>query len=175
MTKTKAVAAIGRSPQDQPSQANDAGAARGAPVPWEMIYLMARLFYGMRNRCEEALKPFGLTSMQFTILSTLSTVPGLSSAELSRRFNVTPQTMGEMIVNLEKRSLVAREQDPQNRRALKLALTGEGLALLRQGEEAMLEVEADMFGAMPPREREVLRSALLSLHERMSPPAEPAG
>jgi len=175
MSKTKAVAALQRSSQDQDRQANDVAAPRGAPVPWEMIYLMARLFYGMRNKCEEALKPYGLTSMQFTILSTLSNLPGLSSAELSRRFNVTPQTMGEMIVNLEKRSLVAREQDPQNRRALKLALTDEGRKLLRKGEEAMLGVEADMFGAMAARDREALRATLQSLHGRINPSAEPAG
>ena len=174
MSKTKVVNAALRPSQDQPSEANDAAAPRGAPVAWEMIYLLARVFYGMRSQCEEALKPCSLTPMQFTILSSLRTMQGLSSAELSRRFKVTPQTMGEMIVNLEKRSLVAREQDPQNRRALKLGLTDEGLALLRQGEQAMLTVEEGMFGAMPGGDRERLRGALLALYEQISPAAEPA-
>ena len=71
--------------------------------------------------------------------------------------------------------LVGREQDPQNRRALKLALTAEGLALLQQGEEAMLGVEADMFGAMPARDREALRATFLALHDRMSPASEAVG
>jgi DNA-binding MarR family transcriptional regulator len=132
-----------------------------------MIFLTARIFYTMRNRCEDALKPFGLTSMQFTILSTLKSHAGLSSAELSRRFNVTPQTMGEMIVNLERRALVERQQDPQNRRALKLDLTGDGRALLAQGEAAMLGVENDMFGALPDRDREGLLQRLSDLHDRV--------
>lgn len=141
------------------------------PYQWGMIYLLARIFYAMRQRTEDALKPHNLTPMQFTIMSTLGRLQGLSSAELSRRFSVTPQTMGEMIGNLERRSLVARAQDPANRRALKLNLTQEGERLLRACETAMHEVEAAMFEDMSPREVEALRTRMISLHGRLQPSA----
>src|SRR3954462_11866600 len=64
-----------------------------APVKWNMIYLIARVFYEMHGRTERALAPQNVTALQFTILSTLHRCEGLSSAELSRRFKVTPQTM----------------------------------------------------------------------------------
>lgn len=164
MSKTKAAAR--RSSQDSATAEEATPAADGRPA-WQTIFVMARIFYAMRSRCEEALKPYGLTSMQFTLLSTLHAHAGLSSAELSRRFNVTPQTMGEMIVNLERRSLVERQQDPHNRRALKLNLTKEGYQLLRKGEEAMMGVENEMFADLPEREREALLQRLTTLHDHL--------
>jgi DNA-binding MarR family transcriptional regulator len=145
--------------------ANDA-----PPKQWGMIFVLARIFYAMRSRCDEALQPHGLTPMQFTIISTLNAYSGMSSAELSRRFNVTPQTMGEMIVNLERRAVVERRQDPTNRRALKLSLTDEGRRLLEVGNKAMNKVETEMFSALPPAAREDLRTRLRELHDQFWQP-----
>ncbi len=139
----------------------------GPPAKWGMIYLLARIFYAMRQRSEDALRPHNLTPMQFTILSSLARWDGLSSAELSRRFGVTPQTMGEMIGNLERRNLVARVQDPANRRALRLSLTQPGERLLQAGEAAMQALETEMFEDMSSRELEALRTRLLGLHGRL--------
>ena len=137
------------------------------PFPWEMIYLFARIFYDMRSRCEEALKPHGVTTMQFTIMATLERWSGLSSAELSRRFNVTPQTMGEMIGNLERRALVERLQDPANRRALRLNLTASGRKLVKLCNTAMDHVETQMLKGLSRREIEELRERLLSLNAHL--------
>ena len=137
------------------------------PFPWEMIYLFARIFYDMRSRCEEALKPHGVTTMQFTIMATLERWNGLSSAELSRRFNVTPQTMGEMIGNLERRLLVERKQDPANRRALRLNLTASGRKLVKLCNTAMDKVETQMLKGLSRREVEELRERLLSLNAHL--------
>ena len=142
--------------------ANDA--ALGPPEKWGMIYLLARIFYAMRQRTEDALRPHNLTPMQFTILSSLKTWDGLSSAELSRRFGVTPQTMGEMIGNLERRALIARVQDPANRRALKLSLTTAGGRLFDDCEAAMQAVEAEMFEDMSARDLDALKSRMIGLH-----------
>ncbi len=121
----------------------------------------------MRQKSEDALRPHNLTPMQFTILASLKSWDGLSSAELSRRFGVTPQTMGEMIGNLERRALIARVQDPSNRRALRLSLTEAGDQLFSTCEAAMQAVEDGMFEDMPARELEGLRGRLNGLHDRL--------
>ncbi len=142
------------------------------PFQWGMIYLLARIFYGMRSRTEEGLKSFGLTPMQVTILATLSRWDGLSSAELSRRFRVTPQTMGEMIANLERRALVERSQDPANRRALRLNLTKPGRVMMRKCDKALDGVEAEMFKGLSERDFKQLRRQLMQLHADMGLTAE---
>ena len=135
--------------------------------PWSMIYVFARLFYAVRLRSEDALKPYNLTPMQFTILHTLSRLSGMSSAELSRRFNVTPQTMGEMVANLERRALLVRGQDENNRRALRLTLTEDGRRLVKQCDADMGQVEAGLLEGLTPRQREELRATLGALHDHM--------
>ena len=105
--------------------------------------------------------------MQFTILSSLKRWRGLSSAELSRRFGVTPQTMGEMVGNLERRGLVARVQDPANRRALRLSLTDAGEQLFGTCEAAMQAVETGMLEEMSGRDLDALRARLRGLHDHL--------
>jgi DNA-binding MarR family transcriptional regulator len=137
----------------------------GPPENWGLIYLLARIFYAMRQKSEDALRPYNLTPMQFTILDSLKRWNGLSSAELSRRFRVTPQTMGEMIGNLERRALIARVQDPANRRALRLSLTCAGEQLLASCATEMHAIEAKMFEQMSHRDIEGLKSRLRTLHD----------
>ena len=182
MSPKKSSAAAERLP-DRAGSARARTAARNAPLeaiedpqsangpfPWSLIYLFARIFYAVRMRSEEALKPYSLTPMQFTILATLGRWPGLSSAELSRRFNVTPQTMGEMVANLERRSLVERGQDQSNRRALKLSLTDVGRALVRTCDAEMDKVEAEMVKGLTPTQRAELRASLAALHSEIGRP-----
>jgi DNA-binding MarR family transcriptional regulator len=139
----------------------------GPPEKWAMVYLLARIFYAMRQKSEDALRPQNVTPMQFTILSALKRWDGMSSAELSRRFGVTPQTMGEMIGNLERRALIARVQDPSNRRALRLSLTPSGETLFGTCEAAMQAVEAEMFEQMSSRDLEALRGRMVSLYNHL--------
>jgi DNA-binding MarR family transcriptional regulator len=137
------------------------------PFPWSMIYLFARIFYAVRMRSEDALKPYNLTPMQFTILATLDRQSGLSSAALSRRFNVTPQTMGEMVANLERRSLLIRGQDQSNRRALRLSLTDAGRRLVKTCDAAMDKVESALLEGLTPRQRDELKTMLAALHDHL--------
>jgi DNA-binding MarR family transcriptional regulator len=146
-----------------------------APFEWGMVYLLARIFYGMRDRTEATLRPHNLTPMQFTILASLERWQDLTSAELSRRFKVTPQTMGEMIANLERRGLVVRREHPSNRRALRVALTAEGVLLLDACNARVRDMEADLFGAFTPKELAELRARLATLHLRLGPDAGVGG
>ena len=168
--KKREAAEVGGLESERPAGADASILADPAVPPerWGMIYLLARIFYGMRQKSEDALRPHNLTPMQFTILDSLNRWNGLSSAELSRRFRVTPQTMGEMVGNLERRSLVARVQDPANRRALRLSLTEPGRELLDACEGEMQAIEAQMFEQMSPRDLESLRGRLAGLHERLA-------
>ena len=48
------------------------------------------------------LRPLGLTLPEFVCLRIISLSPGLSSAELSRHTNVTPQAMNTVLRKLEE-------------------------------------------------------------------------
>jgi DNA-binding MarR family transcriptional regulator len=71
-------------------------------------------------------RQFGLTGPQSTVLRTLISEGAMSSAELSRRLYMTPANMTGIIDRLEKKGLVERNRQREDRRVVMLNLTAEG-------------------------------------------------
>ena len=63
---------------------------------------------------------------------------------------------------LERRRLVRRRPDPQNRRVLRASVTSKGRQVLGRCDRSMDEIEADMLRDLTPQEVEALRGALAS-------------
>lgn len=124
------------------------------------LYLVKRLELAIRARMDEALRPHGLTTLQFTALTALRERDGLSSAQLARRSFVTPQTMNEMVRWLDDRGYVARRRDPDNRRVLLLTLTDTGRALLHRCDPLVAAIEEEMLGAVPDVQHPLFRQSL---------------
>ena len=91
------------------------------------------------------LAPFELSVPQFTTLSVLKRRPGLSNAQLARRALILPQSMIQVISNLEDRGLVQRAPDPKHNRILQTRLTISGERLLERAEQATRELEAQLI------------------------------
>jgi DNA-binding MarR family transcriptional regulator len=128
------------------------------------LYLISYTFHASRTQLERVLRKYNLTGIQFTILDILSHRTGQSSADLSRRFFVTPQTMGEMVASLEKRDLIERVENPKNRRVLQTYLTAEGQRLHRAAAKDVARVEAQLFKGLDVASLRTLRD----LHFRLN-------
>jgi DNA-binding MarR family transcriptional regulator len=129
---------------------------------WEMqhpraIYFLNQTSHAVRSRFELALAPLQMTPIQYTVLSVIGARDGLSSAELSRRFFVTPQTMNELIAGLQRRKLIVRKEDPGNRRILRMSLTGEGKRMVGACDTAADAIERDVFSFLPQETYEQFR------------------
>jgi DNA-binding MarR family transcriptional regulator len=124
------------------------------------LYLVKRLELAVRALMDDALRPMGLTAMQYTALSVLERRDGLSSAQLARRSFLRPQTMHEMVLALEGRGLIARERDPRNRRVLLASLTEDGRDLLKRCEPTVMAIEERMLSSLSAGQREVFRESL---------------
>ena len=127
------------------------------------MYLLNQANQAVRSQLEASLRDLQLTGIQYTILTIVDEHEGISSAELSRRFFVTAQTMNEIINGLEQRSLVARKEDPANKRILRMKLTAQGRKLLKKCEEIADRIEEVAFDWIEPDEYKVLRQSLRSL------------
>lgn len=124
-------------------------------------YMIAQAFHALRALwIEPALKAENLTSLQFTLLSVVDRHAGLSSADLSRRFYVTPQTMGQVLTALEARGLLIRAENPDNRRLLAMSLTPTGHALVKTCQEHMQQIEQEVFGELNEKELAKFRDTL---------------
>jgi DNA-binding MarR family transcriptional regulator len=74
--------------------------------------------------------------------------PGLSSAELSRHTNVTPQAMNTVLHKLEDVGAVARPESVSSGRALPATLTSQGGALLKRAEAAVQLADARILAKL---------------------------
>ena len=124
------------------------------------IYLVSQVHHPLRNLSDAQLKPLAVTSIQFTVLSVVAHRDGLSSAELSRRFYVTPQSMGQLLTTLEERGLLERKEDSGNRRILRITLTPAGRDVVEQGARLIARLEEAAFSSLGPKEIKTLRALL---------------
>ena len=98
----------------------------------------------------------------YDLLWTLYRAPGrrLRVNELAREVVLTPTAMSRFVDRVEAAGYVRREPDPGDRRALQVALTDEGVDLLRQMwpvyARGIEEHFAAHLGASPARLRRVL-------------------
>ncbi|MGE5148092.1 MAG: MarR family winged helix-turn-helix transcriptional regulator [Candidatus Eiseniibacteriota bacterium] len=129
--------------------------------PPRTIYLIRRVQFMTYLRLEERLKPFGLTVAQYMVISMLGHSGRLSSAQLSRRFEVTPQTMFKLIASLRRKGAIARRGVSGDRRALEVSLTAAGRRLLVECEDAVDKLEAELFRGFAGRELRALRGGLV--------------
>jgi DNA-binding MarR family transcriptional regulator len=134
---------------------------RRPPEP-RVSCVVARLDRALRLEINERVKPYGLTTLQYTTLSILERGGELSNAQLARRAYMTPQSMSEILEALEQKRLVVRTPHPNHRRVFPAALTAKGRKVLAACDEAVDEFERGMLADMTPRQAASLRNGLLS-------------
>jgi DNA-binding MarR family transcriptional regulator len=134
---------------------------RHQPEP-RISYVVARLDRALRVEINERVRPYGLTTLQYTTLSILERGGELSNAQLARRAYMAPQSMSEVLEALEQKRLVRRTPHPNHRRVFPAALTAKGRRVLAACNEAVDELEREMLGDMTARQVASLRDGLVS-------------
>ena len=125
-------------------------------------YVVARLERAIRQAINERVKPYGLTTLQYTTLSVLGRRGELSNAQLARRAYMTPQSMSEVIDALEKKGLIERNPHPNHRRVFPAALTTAGRRVLEACNAAVDELEHEMLVDLTPHQVASLRNGLIT-------------
>ncbi len=125
-------------------------------------YVVARLERAVRAAINERVKPYGLTTLQYTTLSVLGRRGELSNAQLARRSYMTPQSMSEVIEALERKGLIRRDPHPNHRRVFPAKLTATGVKVLEACDEAVEQMEAEMLRDLDAGERAALYHGLVS-------------
>ena len=118
-----------------------------------LMYAIKQVELAARAHMDELVKPVGITALQYTALTVLRRHDGLSSAQLARNSFVTAQSMADMVTALERRGLIVRRRDPDNRRALLISLTCAGHELLAAQDAAMTALEERMLADLSERQR----------------------
>jgi len=139
------------------------------------IYLLWRAGVGVRNVVDAYGSGLGVTLTQYTVLSHLSGRDDLTSADLARRLEISPQSVNEMVSALEAAGHLERRPAPPNRKILRLHITPRGREHLARAEAAIDEAEAYLLHAVSSQDRKVLRTVLTQMMERGSAVQRRAG
>jgi DNA-binding MarR family transcriptional regulator len=134
-----------------------------AAVEPRISYAVARLERAVRAGISKRVRPYGLTTLQYTTLSVLGTRgQPLSNAQLARRTYMTPQSMIEVIDALERMGLIRRNAHPNHRRIYPASLTAKGRRVLAACDAEVDEMEEEMLSELGPEERASLLAWLKS-------------
>jgi DNA-binding MarR family transcriptional regulator len=131
-------------------------------------YLLKRAQAALHAALAGALREHGATLAQYAVLAALDEEPGLSNAELARRAFVTPQTMNQVLRELEQRQWVIRQPHPGHGRILQAGLTRDGRSTLRACHQVADTVEEQMLAGLSPADRQLLSAALRTCIEALT-------
>jgi DNA-binding MarR family transcriptional regulator len=132
------------------------------------IYMVGRVNQGIRREMRARLSECELSVAEYTTLSVLAARPELSNAQLARRALVTPQSMIEILGQLERRGLVRRQVDPDHGRILRATLTERGHDVLATATPGVDALNEELFAGVPARERRAALAAMRAAMENLS-------
>jgi DNA-binding MarR family transcriptional regulator len=134
----------------------------------QAAYALRVALGAFKRRVRETHGEGDLTSPQLTALSRLDRLGVMTTADLARREQISPQAMGATILSLEKLGLVARSEDPADARRQVLNLTSEGLEAIRSGRNAVADRIAVVLKESFTDEEMATLATAASLIERLA-------
>jgi DNA-binding MarR family transcriptional regulator len=131
-------------------------------------YQLKRAEHALRLEMDGVLRGVGLTTPQYAALSVLEEEAGLSGAALARRCFVTPQTMNQILMNLQGSGMVERRPHPEHGRVLSAYLTPKGAEIVALAHGEVVAIEERMLAGLDSGERSRLLEALRSCAESLA-------
>ncbi|ADH64111.1 transcriptional regulator, MarR family [Allomeiothermus silvanus DSM 9946] len=131
--------------------------------------LTLHLVWQFRLDQQRAFEPLGISPMQaFTLMAVQGGIEQPSA--LAFMMDVSPSGISQILAGLEERGWVRRELDSKNRRQVRVLLTEEGKAMLRQLHTRWREVSRERYARLSPQEIEMLTHSYRKLLD--DPPAQ---
>ena len=154
---------------DRPTPANGGTLLSGeVPVRRTSIALARRFFQICTTAAAETLAETGLTTLQFAVMVSLSSVtgePGIDQNGLTARLGIDRASTSQLVDELAAMGLVERHVNGADRRARLLRLTPRGERLRARLHPAQIANQARILAALMPEERELLLDLLVRVVE----------
>lgn len=115
----------------------------------------------LARRFDEALRPFGLTNGQFSLLMSLNRPVPPSMGPVASLLAMDRTTLTAALKPLQRRGLVDISSDPEDRRSRILKLTDKGRRLLAQAVPVWKATHDELERKLPGGSANHLRNQLL--------------
>jgi DNA-binding MarR family transcriptional regulator len=101
----------------------------------EIVNNLRRVFQVVNVQSKKAEKGTGLTGPQLWAIKTIAQEAPIMVSEIARRMYLHPATVVGILDRLEKQELVVRNRSTKDRRVVRVELTGQGRALVKEAPE----------------------------------------
>jgi DNA-binding MarR family transcriptional regulator len=129
-------------------------------------FLLAQVGAHAASQFAERLGVLELTPPDAGILRLLRIAAGLSQQELAAKLQLHPSRMVAIVDNLEKRGLVERRANPDDRRLYSLYLTQAGGEALERIGRVAREHQDALLSSLSKEERDTLATLLLRIADQ---------
>jgi DNA-binding MarR family transcriptional regulator len=146
-----------------------------ASAPLSLGFLLWHATLRWQRAIAAALKPLGLTHVQFVLLAVLWWFTAVRKEQPSQRAladqaGTDPMMTSQVVRALERKGLVVRAPDPDDSRARRLNLTASGRRLARKAIDVVEAVDEEFFSnAHDPQGLPAELMALAALEGRPAP------
>jgi DNA-binding MarR family transcriptional regulator len=124
--------------------------------------------HAIEERLEAAVEPLGLSLAKFRVLGKLVTArEPLPLGTLAEHSACVRSNITQLIDRLEADKLVARADDPKDRRSIRAALTPEGRARHDAAADALEEAERALFSSLTGQQKDQLFQLLGAIRPRL--------
>ncbi|MES2935974.1 MAG: MarR family transcriptional regulator [Pseudomonadota bacterium] len=130
------------------------------------IRLLAECLQSFERHTNERIRHFDLTPPQFDIIATLGNTPGMNCSELGEKTLITKGTMTGVLDRLEKKGLLERSRQLDDKRYFFVKLTKEGEQVfstvfpqvIEHGKQLFTDWKEDDFAALETELRKLKNS-----------------
>jgi DNA-binding MarR family transcriptional regulator len=105
----------------------------------------------------------GLRPAHGNALEMLALQDGLRLTDIAAQAGMTTQSMGELVDDLVAKGYLRRQEDPADRRAKRIHLTGKGRQIADASDVATRTAEEQIQAALGPRQYQQLRRNLAAI------------
>jgi len=143
---------------------------RGAALPVEdrTFIALVKAADALAQEAEQVLKAKGLTGAQYNVLRILRGAEpgGLSCSTIGERMISHDPDMTRLLDRMEKRTLITRQRQSDDRRVVKTRITANGLEILKRLEQPIRELHRHQFRHMAAVRVKTLAGLLGEILER---------
>jgi DNA-binding MarR family transcriptional regulator len=147
-------------------QQSDWGPAPGRLPLWSRVGYLVRRLHQIHNAIfVEECRQFGITPVQYGLLTALHYYPGSDQVNLGREVGIDRTNVADVLERLSDRGLVRRERSQRDRRSMIAFLTPAGEGVHEQARVCMLKAQERLLAPLAPPFHPAFLAVLIQLVE----------
>ncbi len=129
---------------------------------------MVKTADALAQEAEQLIKAHGLTGAQYNVLRILrgAEPEGLLCRGISERMISRDPDITRLLDRMEKRGLITRARQTEDRRVIKTRITAAGLSFLKKLDQPVSDLHQKQFGHIKTARKKVLSELLEEINRR---------